>query len=348
LVERLKDENIDGLVLDLRNNGGGALEEVRRMTGFFTRRGPVVQVKNTFGEIQVKESDAKEPIYDGPMVVLTDKSSASASEILAGALQDDNRAVIVGESSTFGKGTVQQPMDIGRMLPFFKAHNKAGTLKVTIQKFYRPSGNSTQNMGVIPSVVLPSLTDALEVGEKFLDHPLEYDRIRVAPDFAPMKKEDLFLPRLAELSTERVKASKDFSYVVEDITKTKARIRENKSSLKLADRKKELEDIEAQQRERNIERKTRFAETEKKDKDIFTFYKLTLDDVEKGGDLRPFDPSKENDEFMRRAKDETAELDDTPKWPSGLDPYKREGISVLGDLVKITRSARMAGMLERR
>jgi carboxyl-terminal processing protease len=348
LLERLKSENIDGLVLDLRNNGGGALEEVRRMTGFFTRRGPVVQVKNTFGEIQVKESDAKEPIYDGPMVVLTDKSSASASEILAGALQDDNRAVIVGESSTFGKGTVQQPMDIGRMLPFFKARNKAGTLKVTIQKFYRPSGNSTQNKGVVPNVVLPSLTDALEVGEAFLDHPLEYDRIRVAPDFSPMKKEDLFLPRLAELSTERIKGSKDFSYVIEDVTKTKARIRDNKVSLNLADRKKELDDIEAQQRDRNVERKARFAEVEKKDKDLFTFYKLTLDDVEKGGDLRAFDPSKENEEFMRRAKDETAELDDTPKWPSGLDLYKREGISILGDLVKITRNARMAGMLERR
>jgi len=348
LLERLKDENIDGLVLDLRNNGGGALEEVRRMTGFFTRRGPVVQVKNTFGEIQVKESDAKEPIYDGPMVVLTDKSSASASEILAGALQDDNRAVIVGESSTFGKGTVQQPMDIGRMLPFFKARNKAGTLKVTIQKFYRPSGNSTQNKGVVPNVVLPSLTDALEVGEAFLDHPLEYDRIRVAPDFSPMKKEDLFLPRLAELSTERIKDSKDFSYVIEDVTKTKARIRDNKVSLNLAERKKELDDIEAQQRDRNVERKARFAEVEKKDKEVFTFFKLTLDDVEKGGDLRSFDPSKENEEFMRRAKDETAELDDTPKWPSGLDPYKREGISILGDLVKITRNARMAGMLERR
>jgi carboxyl-terminal processing protease len=347
LLERLKDEGIDGLVLDLRNNGGGALEEVRRMTGFFTRRGPVVQVKNTFGEIQVKESDGKEPIYDGPMVVLTDKSSASASEILAGALQDNNRAVIVGDSSTFGKGTVQQPMDIGRMLPFFKARNKAGTLKVTIQKFYRPSGSSTQKKGVEPNLVLPSLTDALEVGEAFLDHPLDHDMIRRAPDFAPLKEADLFLPRLKELSTARVGASKDFSYIIEDVTKTKARIRENKVSLNLAERKKELDEIEAQQRQRNEERRARFAEMEKKDKELFTFFKLTLDDVQKGGDLRPFDPTKENEDYMRRAKDETAELDDTPKWPSGLDPHKREGLMVLGDLVDITRSARMAGMLDR-
>ena len=346
LLERLKDEGIDGLLLDLRNNGGGALEEVRRMTGFFTRRGPVVQVRNTFGEIQVKESE-KEPIYDGPMIVLTDKSSASASEILAGALQDNHRAIVVGESSTFGKGTVQQPMDIGRMLPFFKARNKAGTLKVTIQKFYRPSGSSTQKMGVIPDVVLPSLTDALEVGEAFLDHPLEHDMIRKAPDFAPLKEEQLFLPRIKELSEERVKASKDFAYISEDVAKAKARIRDNKVSLNMAERKKELDEIDQQQQQRNAERKARFAEVQKKDKDQLTFYKLTLDDVEKGGDLRSFDPSAENEQYMRRAKDETAELDDTPQWPSALDPHKREGVMILNDLVDITRNARMAGLLGR-
>ena len=347
LLERLKDEGIDGLMLDLRNNGGGALEEVRRMTGFFTRRGPVVQVKNTFGEIQVKESDRQEPIWDGPMVVLTDKSSASASEILAGALQDNNRAVIVGESSTFGKGTVQQPMDIGRMLPFFKARNKAGTVKVTIQKFYRPSGSSTQKLGVVPDIILPSLTDALEIGEAYLDHPLEHDMIRKAPDFSPLKKDQLFVPRLKELSNARVTQSKDFSYVIEDITKTKARIRENKVSLNLDQRKKELAEIELQQRQRNEERRSRFTAAEKDDKTNLEFSKLTLDDVEKGGDLRPFDPSKENNEYMRRAKDATAELDDTPQWPSGLDPHKREGIMILGDLVEITRNARMAGLLDR-
>ena len=346
LLERLKDEGIDGLLLDLRNNGGGALEEVRRMTGFFTRRGPVVQVKNTFGERQVKESD-KDPIYDGPMVVLTDKSSASASEILAGALQDNHRAVIVGESSTFGKGTVQQPMDIGRMLPFFKARNKAGTLKVTIQKFYRPSGSSTQKMGVIPDVVLPSLTDALEVGEAFLDHPLEHDMIARAPGFNPLKKEQLFLPRIKELSEERVNASKDFAYISEDVAKAKARIQDNKVSLNLAERTKELDEIEQQQQQRNVERKARFSEVQKKDKEQLSFYKLTLDDVEKGGDLRPFDPSAENQQYMRRAKDETAELDDTPQWPSALDPYRRESIAILNDLIEVTQDARMAGMLDR-
>jgi carboxyl-terminal processing protease len=238
-------------------------------------------------------------------------------------------------------------MDIGRMLPFFKARNKAGTLKVTIQKFYRPSGSSTQNLGVVPDIKLPSLTDALDVGEAFLDHPLEHDMIRRAPDFAPLKREQLFLPRLMELSGARLAASKDFTYVIEDITKTKARIRENKVSLNLAERKKELDEIELEQRERNNERKERFKLIERKDKEALAFFKLTLDDVKKGGDLRPFDPAKDNEEFMIRAKDETEALDETPKWPSGLDPHKREGVSILGDLVDITRNARMAGLLNR-
>jgi carboxyl-terminal processing protease len=170
ILRRLVDEKIDGLILDLRNNGGGSLEEVRRMTGFFTERGPVVQVKNTLGQVQVKDSENGKPIYGGPMVVMTDKSSASASEILAGALQDYNRAVIVGDSSTFGKGTVQQPMDIGRMLPLFSVRNRAGFLKVTIQKFYRPSGSSTQMDGVVSDIALPSFMDAMEMGEGFLEH----------------------------------------------------------------------------------------------------------------------------------------------------------------------------------
>ena len=317
------------------------------MTGFFTQRGPVVQVKSIFGEIQVKESDKQAPIYDGPMVVLTDKSSASASEILAGALQDSHRAVIVGESSTFGKGTVQQPMDIGRMLPLFRVRNKAGTLKVTIQKFYRPSGSSTQNMGVIPDVVLPSLTDALEVGESFLDHALQWDTTRRAPDFNPLKEADLFLPRLRELSAARIAASKDFGYVIEDVTKAKARIRENRISLNLAERKKELEEIETQQQQRNAERRERFATIQKKDQADLTFYKLTLDDVEKGGDIVKFDPTAENQGYMKKAKDETAELDDTPSWPSALDPHKREGLKILGDLVETTNKARVAGTFNR-
>ncbi len=345
ILKRLISEKIDGLVLDLRNNGGGSLEEVRRMTGFFINRGPVVQVKDTLGRVQTKESDAGPPIYDGPMVVMTDKSSASASEILAGALQDYNRAVIVGESSTFGKGTVQQPMDIARMLPLFSVKNRAGFLKVTIQKFYRPSGSSTQMDGVVPQVVLPSLTDALEIGEQYLTNALPHDRIRPAADFKAADAQNLFLPRLKDLSQERVKNSKDFGYVIEDVIKAKARLKENKVSLNKEERDKELTAEDAIQDGRNSERRARFAEIAAEDKKSFKFMKLTLDDLAKEAPLHEYDPAAENADYMRKAKDENADLDETPKWPSGMDPVKRESLMVLRDLVDLTENARTAGLL---
>jgi carboxyl-terminal processing protease len=346
ILKRLTDEKIDGLVLDLRNNGGGSLEEVRRMTGFFLESGPVVQVKNTLGQVQVKDSDSGKPIYTGPMVVMTDKSSASASEILAGALQDFNRAVIVGDSSTFGKGTVQQPMDIGRMLPLFAARNRAGFLKVTIQKFYRPSGSSTQMDGVAANVEIPSLTDALDMGEEFLEHPLPHDRIRPAADFKPLDPQALFIPRLKELSQERLNVDKDFSYIKQDVAKAKERMKLNRLSLNKSAREKELAESDLLQKARNAERRTRFAKMADEDKKTFGFFKITLEDLEKGADLKPYNPADENADYMRRAKDETADLDETPKWPTGLDPVKRESLAVIRDLVDLTENARLAGILK--
>ncbi len=346
LLTRLVEEKIDGLIFDLRNNGGGSLEEVRRMTGFFIEGGPVVQVKNTLGRVQVKDSDYSKPIYTGPMVVMIDKSSASASEILAGALQDYNRAVVVGDSSTFGKGTVQQPMDIGRNFPLFAVRNKAGFLKVTIQKFYRPSGSSTQMEGVVPSIVFPSLTDALEVGEAYLDNALPHDRIRPAADFSPLDPQGLFIPRLKELSQERLATSQDFNYIVQDIIRTKDRLKENSVSLNKAEREKELAESDKLTKERNLERRARFEAVAKEDKEKFTFYRITLDDLEKGADLQAYDPSAENADYMRRAVDDTSDLDDSPKWPSGLNAEKREAISVLVDLVELTDTAKMAGLLK--
>jgi len=316
------------------------------MTGFFMDRGPVVQVKNTLGQVQVKDSENGRPIYNGPMVVITDKSSASASEILAGALQDFNRAVIVGDSSTFGKGTVQQPMDIGRALPLFSVRNRAGFLKVTIQKFYRPSGSSTQMDGVKSDVVVPSLMDALEVGEAFLDHPLPHDRIRRATDFEPRDAQTLFIRRLKELSQERLNASKDFAYVIQDIMKTKDRLKANKLSLNKAAREKELLESDAQQKKRNTERRTRFEKMTKEDKANFRFFKLTLQDLDKDTGLRPYDPADESGSYMRRAKDAAEALDETPKWPTGLNPVKREALAVLRDLVDLSENARMAGLIK--
>jgi len=344
ILKRLVEEKIDGLALDLRNNGGGSLEEVRRMTGFFIGNAPVVQVKNTLGQVQVKDSDNGKPIYTGPMVVMADKSSASASEILAGALQDFNRAVIVGESSTFGKGTVQQPMDIGKMLPLFAVRNRAGYLKVTIQKFYRPSGSSTQMDGVASDVTVPTLMDALDLGEGFLDHALPHDRIRPASNFKPLDPQSLFIPRLKELSLARVKDSKDFSYVIDDVVKAQSRLKLNSVSLNKAKRETELAESDAQLKERNNERRARFEKTAKVDKQNLKFYKITLAMLDKGEDLKTYDPSDQSGQYMRRAKDEAEDLDQTPKWPTGLDPVKRESLQVLRDLIELSENAKLAGV----
>jgi carboxyl-terminal processing protease len=346
ILLRLMEEKIDGLILDLRNNGGGSLEEVRRMTGFFMERGPVVQVKNTLGQIQEKDTDNGKPIYDGPMIVLTDKASASASEILAGALQDYKRAVVVGESSTFGKATVQQPMDIGRMLPLFAARNQAGHLKVTIQKWYRPSGSSTQSEGVVSDIALPSVLDVLEIGEAHLDNALPHDRIRPASDFKPLDPQNLFLPKLKENSAKRVASSKDFTYTIEDVLETKERTQKNELSLNIEARRKTLIESEEKHKLRNLERKKRFDEIKSTDKNIYTFYKLSLEDADKHAPLKAIDPNLNDADYMRRAKSETEELDDTPAWPSGLDPVKREAVHILKDLVEFTESARVAGVLK--
>lgn len=345
LITRLKKENIEGLILDLRGNGGGSLEEVRRMTGFFTGRGPVVQVKNTLGRIEVKDSSNAKPIYDGPMVVLIDKTSASASEILAGALQDYNRAVIVGDTSTFGKGTVQQPMEIRKMMPFMVDARRAGVLKPTIQKFYRVAGSTTQLKGVESDIVLPSLLDAFEIGEEYLDHAMAHDNIRRAPGFTALNRGDLFMPVLSEKSTKRVKTSKDFSYISEDAQRMIKRRKENRISLNKDDRKKELAESDVRSTERNKERRVRFAKVAENDKKTLRFFRLNLGDI-KREKLEEIDRAKDKDRHMRHAKDGVADLDDTPEWPSALDPVKRESIKILSDLVEVTERARMAGALQ--
>ncbi len=346
LLRGLMKEKISGLIIDLRGNGGGSLEEVRKITGFFNNPGPVVQVKDEVDKIEVKDSESKEPLYKGALVILTDKTSASASEILAGALQDSNRAVIVGDSSTFGKGTVQQLMDVGRMMPFFSRRDRAGTVKVTLQKFYRPSGDSTQLKGVASDIVLPSIFDALEIGEEHLDHVLPFDRIRQAADFQPLAKENLFLPRLKELSDARVSKDQDMIYNRKDAEELKTRIKENQLSLKKDVRDKEITQAEIDRKARNAERKERFAQIEKIDKESMKFFKLTLDDVAKNRGPKAYEPSAENQDYMRRAKNDTEDLDDTPKWPSGMDLVKREGVAILADLVKVTEEARVAGLLK--
>lgn len=342
LVSRLKEEKVQGIILDLRGNGGGSLEEVRRMTGFFTGRGPVVQVKNFRNQVEVKDSSHVNPIFDGPMVVLIDKTSASASEILAGALQDYNRAVVVGDSSSFGKGTVQQPMQIKKMMPFMADASRAGVLKPTIQKFYRIAGSTTQLKGVESDIVLPSMLDAYEVGEAHLDHALPHDVIPKAPGYQQLDRGDLFVADIKKRSLERVEKSMDFRYVQEDAERLIKRREENVLSLNKAVRKKELADNEKRRDLRNAERRERFAKVSDTDAEIFRFFRLSLEDLELDK-LVEIDREKDKESYMRKAKDGVADLDETPEWPSSLDPVKREGIHILADLIEASNQARVAG-----
>jgi carboxyl-terminal processing protease len=182
LLHKLQQEHVAGVVLDLRRNGGGSLEEAINLTGLFIKKGPVVQIKDSDGRVSVDEDPDPEIVYDGPLIVLTSRFSASASEILAGALQDYGRALIVGDTSTHGKGTVQSLIQLQPYMRQFGLGitNDPGAVKITIRKFYRASGSSTQLKGVVPDIILPSLNNALEVGESSLDNPLPWDTITSA------------------------------------------------------------------------------------------------------------------------------------------------------------------------
>ncbi len=181
LLDEFNTQNVDAVVIDLRWNGGGSLTEAVNMTGLFIDNGPVVQVKGPDGRIDPYQDPEAGMVWKGPLVVMINKFSASASEIFAGAIQDYNRGIIIGDRSTHGKGTVQQLYDLGNAL-FRVADNKnLGALKMTIQQFYRPGGDSTQNRGVVSDLELPSLTTELEVGESDLDYAMKFDQVPPLP-----------------------------------------------------------------------------------------------------------------------------------------------------------------------
>lgn len=178
-LEKLNQKKATGLILDLRNNGGGSLADAVEVSGLFLPGGPVVQVKNSQGEIKVLEDSDEDVMYDGPIIVLVNKFSASASEILAAALQDYGRGIVVGGDHTHGKGTVQSLLDLNNNLPLLhrRKYDDLGALKITIQKFYRINGESTQYKGVVPDIVVPTILDYLKSGEKYQDYSLPWDRV---------------------------------------------------------------------------------------------------------------------------------------------------------------------------
>ncbi|BCU78953.1 tail-specific protease [Luteolibacter sp. LG18] len=336
LLQRLVASKIDGLVLDLRGNGGGSVDEARRIAGFFTGTGPVLQEKDTYGKVSTLSSGQK-AIYPGPLVVLVDRQSASAAEILAGALQDYRRAVVVGDRGTYGKGTVQETIELAPLMPFFVKRDQVGVMKLTTKRFYLPSGASSQLDGIASDIALPGRFDAAEVGERFLPHAFQRDRVRPAPGFTPLSADGLFLPRLRELSKQRTDPSKDFAELREDIALAAARRGQPTRSLQIDSRRQELAEAALRKEERDAARALRFKAQQEVDARTLTFQRLTLDDLARGTGLRSYDPAKASEEFVRVAAPSS-----TPTWPGALEPAKREALLVLNDLVTCSEGSDLA------
>ena len=277
-LNKLKAEGIEGLVVDLRANGGGSLTESIKIAGFFFKEAPVVQVKDGDGATNTYMDEDKGIVYEGPMSVLISRQSASASEIFAGAIRDLNRGIIIGDSHTFGKGTVQNLQDL----------KKLGGIKITISSFYRPSGSSTQMKGVDSDVVIPSISDELDIGEKFYDYALPWDSIKSAKyqNFDMIKNYPSILSKLSE---KRVKSDEAFKELLKDIEKQKKK-KEDKYKISL-----------------------------KKDQDIKTTDHDKDEDIEEINDVRlENDPTLQ--ESLRITADYTQLLQGRTPVSSTLDP----------------------------
>jgi carboxyl-terminal processing protease len=327
LIQKLVAEHIRGLVLDLRHNGGGSLEEAISLSGLFIHEGPVVQTREPDGRIDVdSDTDASE-LYDGPLIVLTSRFSASASEILAGALQDYGRALIVGDESTFGKGTVQSVIPLARFMDRNgMAHSfDPGALKVTIRKFYRPSGASTQLKGVAADIALPSLSEVAGVGEAEMQDPLPWDRIP-SSDYT---REDRVSPFVNELRTEsaaRVAKDQDFAELRQDIAQFKKNLAIKTVSLNEADRRRENATDKAREAVRKQELAAR-KETQP------TTYDITVQNA--GTPDLPAPVVTTNAPVAKSSASAAEEPDQVPTGNPPGDTILREAEHILADYVEM-------------
>lgn len=241
LLSELKTENVDGVVIDLRDNGGGSLTEAIELTGLFIARGPVVQVKESMGDVEVQTDPDPSVNYNGPLAVLVNRFSASASEIFAAAIQDYKRGVVVG-SQTFGKGTVQTMVDLNQWLP--KEPEKVGQVKMTIAKFYRINGSSTQHKGVTPDIELPSGLSAEEYGESSQPSALPWDQIASTRYEATRFVDDQLVTRLRSKYQERMNSDADLKQLLADLAEFEKAKKNTVVSLQESKRRKEREEAE--------------------------------------------------------------------------------------------------------
>lgn len=328
LINKLKEEKITGMILDLRQNGGGSLQEAISLAGLFIPSGPVVQTSSLDGDVEVGKDKDSKIAYDGPLVVLTSRFSASASEIVAGALQDYGRAVVVGDTSTFGKGTVQTIVPLERIMKNqgLIPASDPGVLKVTISKFYRPSGKSTQLEGVKADIVIPSLSDFPEIGESDLENPLPWDTIASAK-FTPSNRVSAFITSLRNRSAERIAKDENFTDLKSTAERFKTMRTEKTVSLNEAKRLKEKANLKEQS---EAIKKARLA----RGINHPLTYELTLKNLSKPG---PGELVTEEKSKPKLDPDASGEEDDLPVEPSD-DIVLHEAGKVLVDYASLMKS----------
>ncbi|MDA0766344.1 MAG: carboxy terminal-processing peptidase [Verrucomicrobia bacterium] len=323
LIRKLKSEGVRGIILDLRRNGGGSLQEAIELTGLFIPSGAVVQTRDLSGQVGVGADEDGQTLYDGPLVVLTSRFSASASEILAGALQDYGRALIVGDSSTFGKGTVQTMLPLGAIMEDNGVTPKAdpGVLKVTISKFYRPGGASTQLRGVRPDLVLPSFTDTPEISEAGLDNPMEWDAVPPAryPRFSLVKP---YVSTLMESSRARIAADPDFAEWLKDLALVEKNRASKSVSLNEDERRRERNEVK-ERVEAQAARRLAQAAT------LPPVYEITLKNVDAPGLPEPAKAA------ANKPAADADPADTDPEEAPGTDLLLEETEHILSDYVQL-------------
>ena len=315
MLGQFRASKVDGVVLDLRNNGGGSLTEAVELTGLFIDKGPVVQVRESGGRVSVQHDRDEGVAWDGPLAVLVNRGSASASEIVAGAIQDYGRGLIIGET-TFGKGTVQNMVDLDR----WPANEEArfGQVKLTIAQFFRPGGSSTQNKGVVPDVSFPVSVDANEYGESTYDNALPWTRIAAVPHV----QYGNFTPLLGQLDARHdARSAKDVEYQwwVEDVRKFREEAAKKSISLNEAERRAERDKFDAQRKHRAAERKRL------------------------GIELDPLLEARSDDGLMADERNVAESVAREKAAEKVTDPLLRQSASILGDAIGLLgKDARLA------
>lgn len=321
-LEALKEAKVDAVILDLRNNGGGALEDARKMSGLFIEKGPIVQIKNSYGEVDVMADNDASVTYDGPLIVMTNRFSASASEILAGAMQDYKRAIIVGGEYTHGKGTVQAVLPLNPIPVYKILGNSLGALKVTIQKFYRVSGDSTQFKGVSPDIALPDIYGYTKSREQDLEYALPWDKVDKL-DYKEWDKFSYDLKRLRNRSEKRAKTNNKIQQVDKYVEYLTKRREDTVTTLNFEELIKEDEENEKITKSFKLD--------DENDKIVVTNFERSLKT-----NLEIADANKKQweEDFKQRKED----------WIKNLkkDPMLEETLFILDDVIKMNKGQKLS------